>query len=316
MNDLIHVAVAVIRNNNGEVFITKRPDHVHQGGLWEFPGGKVEDNETVQDALIREIHEENGIEIQDSVPLIKIPYQYPDKQVLLDVWEVLSYTGVPHGKEGQSCDWVAIHDLTDVSFPAANRAIVKAVQLPSTFLVTPEPGVDRKSFLRILKHCIASGQQWLQLRSKKISSEDYYEMAKQVCEISSEFDANVMLNTDIDSIHTLNAAGLHVTSKELMKFSQRPVGLDKWFSASCHNQTEIEHANSIDVDFIFVGSVKKTTSHADRQPIGWEEFSRLTNCACMPAYAIGGITTDDIKQCREMGGQGIAAISALWKNAT
>jgi len=76
MADLIHVAVAVIRNPSGDVFITLRPDHVHQGGLWEFPGGKVETGESVYGALVREIHEENGIDILRAQPLIQIPYHY------------------------------------------------------------------------------------------------------------------------------------------------------------------------------------------------------------------------------------------------
>jgi 8-oxo-dGTP diphosphatase len=70
-------------------------------GLWEFPGGKVEAEESVETALGRELHEELGIVVDVARPLIKVQHDYPDKQVLLDVWEVSAFTGEPHGAEGQ-----------------------------------------------------------------------------------------------------------------------------------------------------------------------------------------------------------------------
>ena len=97
----IHVAAAVIRCVDGQILLAKRPEDKHQGGLWEFPGGKVEASETVQAALSRELEEELGIRPSAARPLIQVRHDYPDKQVLLDVWEVSAFTGEPHGAEGQ-----------------------------------------------------------------------------------------------------------------------------------------------------------------------------------------------------------------------
>ena len=88
----VHVAAAVIRDSNGKILIARRADTQHQGGLWEFPGGKVEDDESVETALARELHEELGIVVNTARPMIKVRHDYPDKQVLLDVWEAVSYT--------------------------------------------------------------------------------------------------------------------------------------------------------------------------------------------------------------------------------
>lgn len=313
MSSIVHVAVAVIRNNNGQVFVTQRPGHVHQGGLWEFPGGKVEPGESLMEALQREIQEETGISIQNARPLIQIPYRYPDKHVLLDVWEVTQYAGDPHGKEGQLCDWIATEDLGNLTFPAANRAIISALQLPSTCLVTPEPGADKELFLRALERCISAGVSCVLFRAKTLPGDEYRLLAKAVCDICSAYNATVMLSTDLETIETLGAGGLHVTASQLMNLQDRPLSLDKWFSASCHSQEEIAHANSIGVDFIFIGSVKETSSHPDTRPLGWQEFSRLASYAQMPVFAIGGMALEDQQLSRNMGGQGIAAISALWK---
>ena len=79
---LVHVAVGVVRRGT-QVFISLRADNAHQGGKWEFPGGKVEDNETVLDALRRELQEEIGILVQSSEPLLIIEHDYGDSLLSL-----------------------------------------------------------------------------------------------------------------------------------------------------------------------------------------------------------------------------------------
>ena len=130
MTRYIHVAAAVIKDRQGRVLISQRPGHVHQGGLWEFPGGKLEAGETTEAALKRELYEELGIVVQAARPLIRVRHDYPDKSVLLDVWRVTAFTGQPMGCEGQLVDWVAVEELAGRAFPAANEPIIKAVKLP------------------------------------------------------------------------------------------------------------------------------------------------------------------------------------------
>jgi 8-oxo-dGTP diphosphatase len=124
----VHVAVAVIVDQQQQVLIALRKPEQHQGGLWEFPGGKVEPNESVFDALRREINEELSLQINSAEPLIKIEHQYSDKSVLLDVWWVDQFVGTAIGNEGQAIKWCDISQLHLQSFPAANDAIVSAVQ--------------------------------------------------------------------------------------------------------------------------------------------------------------------------------------------
>ena len=124
---LIHVAVGVIVSPTGKILISKRPDHVHQGGLWEFPGGKVDGNETVEEALARELYEELGITSLTIEPLIGIRHDYPDKSVFLDVWYVTQFVGEPTGNEGQAICWVERLELGNYQFPAANQPIIAAL---------------------------------------------------------------------------------------------------------------------------------------------------------------------------------------------
>ena len=120
----VHVAVGVICNKQGQVLISKRHADSHQGGLWEFPGGKVETGETAQQALSRELYEELGIRIGPVRPLMDIRHDYSDKPVHLDVWLVKEFSGRAAAREGQPLCWVALEDLPNYEFPAANDPIV------------------------------------------------------------------------------------------------------------------------------------------------------------------------------------------------
>ncbi len=121
---LVHVAVGVLIDDAGRILITRRADDAHQGGLWEFPGGKVEAQESVTEALIRELVEELGVTVHASLPLMEIRHDYGDKQVLLDIHQVRDWQGEPRGLEGQPLAWVAVSGLAQYEFPEANKPII------------------------------------------------------------------------------------------------------------------------------------------------------------------------------------------------
>jgi len=123
----VEVAVGVILKGQ-QIFITKRDEHLHQGGKWEFPGGKKESHESMAQALVRELDEEIGIQVTKQQELMLIEHDYGDKQVALDVRLVTEFTGEAHGKEGQLGLWVAIEDLHNYQFPEANIVILEKLQ--------------------------------------------------------------------------------------------------------------------------------------------------------------------------------------------
>lgn len=125
---IVHVAVGVVLDAQQRILLTKRAADAHQGGLWEFPGGKVEDGETLAEALRRELREELGITIGAPEPLLEVRHDYGDKQVFLDVHVVRSFEGEAAGLEGQPLRWVPASELSNYEFPAANVPIVEAVE--------------------------------------------------------------------------------------------------------------------------------------------------------------------------------------------
>ncbi len=120
---IVEVAVGLIKRNN-KIYISKRADDLHQGGKWEFPGGKREVNETIEQTLTRELSEEIGIQVTQQSPFMLIEHDYGDKKVRLDVRLVENFEGVPSHLEGQKSQWVDINDLSQFTFPDANKVII------------------------------------------------------------------------------------------------------------------------------------------------------------------------------------------------
>ncbi|WP_372748732.1 8-oxo-dGTP diphosphatase MutT [Litorivivens sp.] len=119
----VHVAAGVVVKS-GSVLIAQRHANAHQGGLWEFPGGKLESGESVEAALGRELNEEMGVTVRQCRPLMQVAHDYGDKSVLLDFLLVEDFSGQPQGREGQRWLWCPLSELTTYAFPEANQPVV------------------------------------------------------------------------------------------------------------------------------------------------------------------------------------------------
>lgn len=128
---LLHVAVGVILRQQ-QVLLAKRAAGKHQANRWEFPGGKLEQGETVVAALKRELAEEIGITVLNAEPFMQLQYEYPQRCVLLDIYLVTDFSGEPFGAEGQPLYWAELSELEQLSLPDANLPIVE--QLQAAFL--------------------------------------------------------------------------------------------------------------------------------------------------------------------------------------
>lgn len=122
------IGVAVIWSQSGQILIDRRPASGLFGGLWEFPGGKLELGESIQDCIKREIQEELGIEIEVREHLITIDYIYAHLQVTLIVHHCRHINGIPQPLECDEIRWVTIDELEQYNFPTANEKIIKALQ--------------------------------------------------------------------------------------------------------------------------------------------------------------------------------------------
>ena len=324
-----HVVAAAIINKQGEVLLALRATHRHQGGLWEFPGGKIEESEDARTALARELHEELGITVTRARPLIRIPHRYPDdvqgganvaggrtpgatKAVLLDVWRVDDFAGEAHGREDQRLEWVAVNRLRDKDYPAANLPVITALELPSLYLISEEPA-DPAAFLSTLEAWLKNGARLIQLRAKTLDEDTYAALAVNALTLCKNYNAQLLLNAPVQIVMELDAPGIHMSSAQLLGFENRPVGKEKRVAASCHTAAELAHALAIGVDFVVVSPVLPTTSHPGAATLGWTGLRALTEQATVPVYALGGMRPEHLDLAYQHGAQGIA-VRGVWSS--
>ncbi|CBV41857.1 Nudix family hydrolase [Halomonas elongata] len=310
----VHVAAAaIISADSREVLLARRPSNVDQGGLWEFPGGKLAPYETGLEALKRELHEELGVEIRRAQPLIRIHHEYADKHVLLDVWQVHDFAGEPFGREGQAVRWVPMEELHSYPFPAANLPILRAVMLPTEYLISAEED-DEDVFLERLERAMREdGVRLVQLRAKTLDEDAYVARAEKALAMCRRFGARLMLNGEPSLLERVEADGIHLTSERLMSLERRPISEEKWLAASTHDQAQLTQAHRIGCDFVTLSPLRTTPSHPEVAPIGWHDFQQLVEHAGMPVFALGGMTRHDANHARAVGAQGIASIRDFWK---
>ncbi|MEA5617581.1 8-oxo-dGTP diphosphatase MutT [Cronbergia sp. UHCC 0137] len=122
------IGVAVIWNNNKQILIDRRRPTGAMGGLWEFPGGKIELGETIPECIEREIYEELGIQIAVGEHLITIDHTYTQLRVTLTVHHCRHLTGIPQPIESDEIRWVNLTELDQFTFPEANVEIIAALR--------------------------------------------------------------------------------------------------------------------------------------------------------------------------------------------
>ena len=310
----IDVAVGVIKQNK-HVLVGQRlvQDRYYQ--KWEFPGGKLDDDEEPIQALSRELKEELGIQVDSARPLLTIEHDYPDRLVRLFIYLVDQFVGEPIGVEGQAVKWVLPEDCHTLDFLEANKPIVHAIQLPSVQLIT---NIEKYGFERTLAAVkeidkIYSSQFVLQLREPNLDEKqcaNYLAYFRQITK--SKF---IILNGDVEQSVKLDFDGVHLNRHRAKHFKLREELPDFWVGVSCHDERELSHAQKI-ADFTFLSPIGETQSHPDIVPIGWESFDNLTRKMKLPCYALGGLNETDIEKAWQYGGQGIAAISSFWSDKT
>ncbi|SNR64529.1 8-oxo-dGTP diphosphatase [Methylobacillus rhizosphaerae] len=308
---VVRAAVAILQRPDGQVLLAERPAGKPWEGWWEFPGGKIEAGEEPYHALVRELHEELGIEVSTAYPWMLRRFDYPDRSVELHFFIVRAWQREPAGCEGQRLSWQNPHLLTVGPMLPANEPILAALNLPSLYAISNVLELGEQRFLAALQRVLDQGLQLLQLREKQLAVDALRALAEKVLALAQPYQARVLLNGEVDTARNLGFAGVHLSSEHLMALSERPQGM--LCAASCHDRRQLEQAQRLALDFAVLSPVLPTLSHPDSQVLGWDGFSALAQGSSLPVYALGGMQSMDIEKAWQHGAHGIAMMRRAWE---
>ena len=314
MNKIIHVAVAILQRKNedghSQFLLASRPQGKGWAGWWEFPGGKIEDGESPEHALTRELAEELGIKPTITQQWLTRQYNYPAmsdasaKTVLLHFYFVSAWQGEVSPHEGQQLSWQSADNVTVVPILPANAPIMKALALPPVYAISNIAEMGESSYLDALQGALNKGLKLVQIREKHLTKDAFISIATQIIALAKPYNATVLISQDIALARELGAHGVHLPSQSLLMLRTKPAGL--MVAASCHNAAELTHAELLDLDFVVLSPVKSTQSHPEVDALGWQKFNALAQKTSLPVYALGGMTLSDLPMALSYGARGIA----------
>lgn len=195
-------------------------------------------------------------------------------------------------------------------YPYEDSTMMK--ELPTFYLITPDFDGNLKLYLNALEASLINGIRLVQLRSKQLSSIEYNKLAKQVLNIVRNYAGKLILNAPQTVLEEVKADGIHFPSSKFIDFYRRPIANNYILSVACHTKDQLKQAESIKADIAIVSPIFATPSSPQGIPMGWENFSKLTQFINIPIYALGGLTIHDYQRARDLGAYGISAKRALW----
>ena len=301
----IHVVAGVIVDTRGRILLTRRTEKSDLPGLWEFPGGKLEPGESSEQALVRELREELGIEAEVGPLLMEVPQQYPDKRLRLEVRRVAAWKGNARGREGQPLTWVLPERLSRYSMPPADQPVVALLRDPDRYLVTPEPDSE-SSWVGGLEQALDAGVSLVQLRSDAARG-GWTALLRSTLKRFARRKVRWLLHGDIALADELGI-GVHLEPAQLAGLERRPLPEGRPVAASCNDADELQAAQRLGCDFAVIGPVHATAGHPGAPTLGWKGFERLREHVALPLYASGGMKPGDIVEARRHGAQGVVAL--------
>jgi 8-oxo-dGTP diphosphatase len=311
---VVEVAAAVMQRPDGSYLLAQRPAGKVYAGYWEFPGGKVEPGEPVLQALVRELHEELGIEVERAYRWIVLSYAYPHAYVRLHFHRVVRWRGEPHPRERQQFAWCASAIPAVAPILPANGPVLKALSLPTVMGITHAAEIGVAAQLDALELALARGLRLVMVREKPMPHEGLLAFAREVVVRCHAAGARVLINGEAWVAAQCGADGVHLPAARLLAGEPRPD--THWCGASCHDAHELDRARALGLDYVVLGPVAPTASHPGAPALGWQRFAALTADYPLPILALGGLRHQDLEAAWEAGAHGVAMMRGAWAQSS
>lgn len=319
----LHVVAAVLSNAQGQILLAQRAGNRELAGLWEFPGGKVEVGEAAAQALVRELREELGIEVDAATldPLIVVPHRTATgKRIRLEVHRVGHYDGLVRGMESQAVAWVEPAALTRYSMPGADLPVVAAlVQAPALLLADTQDG-ERNELLSRMARAMQVGAARLRLRVSDLGSSNKA-LYVEASAMAARQGAQLLLEAAPSAWEAQcewarhHGSGVMLDASVLKHLSRRPLPADRPCAAHCRDLADLQQAERLGLDFAVLKVVRPSSSGLPVDTLAFDSlrFADWREQLVLPIYvASAELGMGDVTSVRRYGAQGIALTLQTW----
>jgi 8-oxo-dGTP diphosphatase len=253
---IIPVVAAVLRNEHGQLLLAERPAGKHLAGLWEFPGGKLEPEETPGQGLKREIAEELGIRVLDSSPLLTLTHHYDDRSVRLMLRETHVWEGNPVGLEGQQLKWVSLEQAQALPMPAADRPIIRVMGLEPRLTAIPKPTecVSKHHFLAALETALRAGARLVHVSMPSVLEAQARQLAQKCADLIRGFNARWILECSPELAGRVRADGVVLRADKLREMEDCRVEEDVLCAVECATHDDLRAAARWGADFALLAA--------------------------------------------------------------
>ncbi|MDX8238194.1 thiamine phosphate synthase [Acinetobacter pittii] len=291
---IVDVAIAILIHR-GKILVGWRQEEQHQGGKHEFPGGKVEQGETPEEACRREIYEEVGIGLKDWHQFDYIHHEYDDIIVNLHLFhsyvpdELLNLIHQPWA-------WYTRDQLLHLNFPKANKNIIKRLYWPHLIKISNTLSTVENSDALLYWRIEEFEPQYIE----QLTALDEGQRSNLIINIAIWQQLSPELQKQIKTVH--------LKQSQLMNLHKGDLTVGVRYIAACHDAVSLKQAQQIGCDAVFISPVKTTATHPEAVALGWERFSELARNSQIPVFALGGVHPDDLAIAQQHGAYGLAGI--------
>lgn len=295
----VQVAVGVVLRDDGAVLLGQRPVGKPYAGWWEFPGGKLEQGESVGEALIRELHEELGLRVASSCPWVVREFVYPHAHVRLHFHRVFEFSGEPHGREGQAFAWRKPDEIDVAPLLPATVPVLSWLQLAQCSLQCTRWDGDDDSLLSAMQRALETPGYWADRRPMvlldlpQMPASRFEALYYRIRALCRELGGQLLVGSGHPASFAAAAEGMLIDTHLLCELEQRPVG--RLVGARCATSADLSRAAELGLDFALLA-----------------DPARLVDAPIPALLAVSAATR--VETACQQGAHGVAVELAFWQD--
>ncbi|AWL28564.1 NUDIX domain-containing protein [Acinetobacter defluvii] len=296
---VVNVAIALLFHQS-KVLVGWRNAEQHQGNKYEFPGGKIEQGETPEQACRREVFEEVGIGIQDWHIFDVISHAYDDVIVNLHLFHAKVETAYLEEIQ-KPWTWYTRDQLLELNFPKANQTILQRLFW--------------QHFIKISEHLSeieALNTNYLMYwRVNSLEHDDIQYLMQLDEALLKRLIVNISIWQQLPQSLQSQIFTIHFKQSQVMQAQPQDLNMNVRCIAACHDLVSLDRAQKLGFEAVFLSPVLATQSHPDTKTLGWEIFESLAKESAIPVFALGGLKPEDLAKAQQHHAYGVAGISAF-----